>query len=416
MGIFMAIVLATSLSSSPLISTTIGYALVAIAYALLAFLFIIRDGVAIFAYRPVIYPLVAVWVFFVLSFIANIGRSSVLRLAAFTLMTAVNVLVLPAVIDRQVAYRAISRVGAGLILVGLPVVLVGEIAVGPVVFEPWTGPEEFATFTYYIPRSIFTTPNNLAALAVFGAIAAGAEWAYDRTPMAAAFVAVNVFGVLITESRSGLLVLGAAAGLAAAYYAFDIRGLAAASIGGLVVFTGGLLAIQATPSSSLSTTVALNGRGAIWSATVEAIAHHPFLGWGPGRDKLVIDRWVEGPSYFGDAGTHNSYLRVFLIGGVGAGVAYLAVCVSALMAALRQTTGNVSPESGGFVDVCLVVLVVGFLILQTFSGATLFGVSVVSTLGAVFVGYAQPSTSQQSIQLFELSNTAIQRIHDSLGS
>ncbi|WP_273838474.1 O-antigen ligase family protein [Halococcus sp. PRR34] len=412
----MTIIFTVSLSSSPLISTGVGYVLVAIAYALLTWLFLLKDNVAIFAYRPIIYPLIAVWAFFVISFIANIGRSSVLRLAAFTLLTAVNVLVLPAVIDRRTAYHAVSRAGAGLTLVGLPVVLMGEIAVGPVVLEPWAGPKEFATFTYYIPRSVFTTPNNLAALAVFGAIAAGAEWARDQTPMAAALVAVNVFGVLITESRSGLLVLGAAAGLAATYYVFGVRGLTAASIGGLIVFAGGLLVIQATPSSNLPTAIALNGRGAIWSATVEAIAHRPFFGWGLGMDRLVIDRWFEGPSYFGDAGTHNSYLRVFLIGGIGSGVAYLAVCVAALMAALRQTAENISPGSDEFVDVCLVVLVVGFLLLQTFSGATLFGVSVVSTLGAVFVGYAQPSTSRQSIQLSELMNMAIQRTHGILDS
>ncbi|EMA52069.1 O-antigen ligase family protein [Halococcus salifodinae] len=412
----MGIIFATSLSSSPLLSTVIGYALVAIAYALLALLFIIRDEVVIFVYRPIIYPLAAVWALFAISFIANIGRSSVLRLAAFTLLTAVNVLILPAVIDRRVAYRAVSRSGAALTLVGLPVVLVGGIAVGPVTLEPWTGPQTFATFTYYIPRSVFTTPNNLAVLAVFGAITAGTEWVHDRTPIAAGLIVINVFGVLITESRSGLLVLGTAAGLAAAYYVFDFHGLVVASIGGLVVFIGGLLAIQATPSSSLPTTIALNGRGAIWSATAEAISHRPLLGWGLGMDRLVIDRWFEGPSYFGEAGTHNSYLRVFLIGGVGAGAAYLVVCVTALVAALRQAAGSFPPQNHRVIDVCLVILVIGLLIIQTFSGATLFGMSVISTLGAIFVGYAQPLTSRYSVQLSELLNKTMQRIHGVLDS
>src|SRR5699024_8281129 len=186
--------------------------LVVVAYGAL-FLFLVSDKLPVFYYRPVLYPAAIIAVMFVVTFVANIGRSSVLRLLSFTILTGVNIFIVPALIDRKAAFKALARVSAFFVVIALPVTLLGAYTIGPVTVGTFAGPRHIGPLIYHIPSSIFMTSNLVAALGALGAIAAGAEWTRERTTLAAVLVVVNGAAVFITISRSGLLALGAAVGL-----------------------------------------------------------------------------------------------------------------------------------------------------------------------------------------------------------
>lgn len=391
-AVFAAIILAASLTASPLVPTAIGYGLIVIAYGFVGALIVFRNEISVYIYWPILAPAVVIWGLFAVSFVVNIGRSSLLRLLAFTVFTGITILVVPAVIDRRAAFRALSRVGAILVLIGLPVTLLGTIDFGLFVLKPWALPRQIAGTTYHIPRSIFVTSNQLAALAAFGAIAAIAELVRDRSAIATLLVIVNIVGVVATISRSGMIVLVAGVGLYAAYAALGKTGVTIAAVGGLAAIAAGLVVLLIVAPDTLT------GRSALWEATVEAIAHRPVVGWGLGSDGLAIQPWYEGLPAYSGFGTHNSYLRVFLDGGIVAGVAYLVLSVAALVTALRAVPGCRSrPAAIG--TVCLVTLLVTYLIRQAFSDPTIFGISILSILGAVFFGYVQPSGSRRSMRV-----------------
>lgn len=389
--LFAAIIFATSLTAAPSIPTSVAYLLVVMAYGAL-FLFLVSDELPIFYYRPVLYPAAVIAVMFVITFVVNFERSSVLRLLAFTLLTGVNIFVLPALIDRRAAFKALGRVTAVFVVIALPVTLLGAYTIGPVTVGTFAYPRDFGLITYHIPRSIFMTSNLVAALGVFGAIAAGAEWGRERTDRAAALVVLNAAAVFITISRSGLLVLGTAIGLYLAYRVFDVEGLAATSISGLAALALVVLTILDVLPIPVLSSIPSTGRDVLWKATIQAVVQRPVVGWGLGSDAAVIDQWVSIARY-DDFGTHNSYLRVFLIGGIIAGVSYIVLTVTSLVSSLRKVYAKSHPfDNSPVEEVFIVIILTGFFVYQTFGDPTIYGVSTVSTIGAIAVGYTQPQT------------------------
>ncbi|HET7322723.1 MAG TPA: O-antigen ligase family protein, partial [Halococcus sp.] len=387
--LFAAIIFSTALTASPSIPTVVAYVLVVVAYGTL-FFSLVSDRLPVFYYRPVLYPVAAIAVMFVITFIANFDRSSVLRLLSFALLTGVNILVLPALIDRRTAFKALSRVTALFVVIALPATLFGAYTVGMVTVGTFGRLDHFGPLAYYIPRSIFMSPNFLAALGILGAIAAGAEWDRERTNRAAALVVVNAAAVFITVSRSGLLVLGAAVGLYLAYRLFDVRGLAVASIGGLAALVLLILTILDALYIPVVSSISPTGRDVLWNATIHAVLQRPFVGWGLGNDAEIINQWVSIPRYH-DKGTHNSYLRLFLDGGIIAGVSYIVLSITSLISSLREVYARSRPLGDMPVEeVFIVILLVGFFIYQAFGDPTIYGISPISTIGAITVGYTQP--------------------------
>lgn len=396
--IFAAIIFTTSLTAAPSIPSSIAYLLVIVAYGAL-FLFLVSDELPVFYYRPVLYPGAVIAALFVITFAVNFERSSFLRLLSFTILTGVNIFVLPALIDRKAAFKAIARVTALFVVIALPVTLLGTYTLGPITVGTFGYTRHFGFLTYHVPRSIFMTPTLVAVPGALGAIAAGAEWTRERTNRAAALVVINAAAVFISISRTGGLALGAALGLYLAYRLFDIQGLAVASMSGLVVLTVLILTILDVLPTPILSSISSTGRDALWKATIQAITQRPFIGWGLGRDAAVIDQWVPIAKYQ-VFGTHNSYLRLFLIGGVIAGVSYIVLSITSLISSLREVYAKSrSLRNTPVEEVFVVILLVVFLVSQAFSDPTVYGVSPLSTIGAIAVGYTQPQFAIHTVKL-----------------
>src|SRR5699024_9685577 len=255
---------------------------------------------------------------------------------------------------------------------------------------------------YHIPSSIFMTSNLVAALGALGAIAAGAEWTRERTTLAAVLVVVNGAAVFITISRSGLLALGAAVGLYLAYRLYDVRGLAVASIGGLAALALLILTILDAIYIPVVSSIPSTGRDILWKATIQAVAQRPVIGWGLGSDAAVIDQWISVARYQ-NFGTHNSYLRMFLIGGIVAGVSYLVLTITSLVSSLREVYAERNPFDDMPIEAVFVVIFLAtFFVRQAFSDPTMYGVNSLSTIGAIAVGYTQPRSAIRTMKLPEM--------------
>lgn len=169
----------------------------------------------------------------------------------------------------------------------------------------------------------------------------------DRRPLYAFAVALMGVGLILTNSRGGMLSLGAeilflavvagvgskdsrhASGRASARAAMTRAGLAFALIAVLVggaLFLGGSEAFSrllGTPAASDPTT----GRAHFWNVTLDIIKAHPLVGTGLGAFGVVYTRYDSHNGLFRLEQAHNDYLQILSDGGIVGAVLGLAFVV-----------------------------------------------------------------------------------------
>ena len=124
----------------------------------------------------------------------------------------------------------------------------------------------------------------------------------------------------------------------------------------------------------------LTHRVGIWNAAISATLERPLTGWGYADTSESIDLYL--PEYLSNLSrtytTHNSYLRIFVSGGLISGVAYIL-----FISAICYWGSNVSHRRDLFA-LCTATLL---LIIHIFEIPTIFGPSMPSTLAGVCLGY-----------------------------
>jgi len=257
-------------------------------------------------------------------------------------------------------------------------VFIGTYGIGGLSIAPWHVSRDFFGVTVSTPLSIFDNPNYLAAFSTIGAIAAGDVYTRSRTPLVAGLIGLNALGVVLAGGRAALLALVVAGGLYIVYRFLGRSSMALCiGIGGIAVVAGFAMAFKLVPGPSVVANVDLSHRRIFWQGAYQAILSRPVFGWGPGNDIHVISQYVNGARV---NATHNSYLRMYLISGVLGGGAYLLLSLAAVVSGLRNTRPR---------TVFVFLLLIVFLVLQLFAGMTMFGLSLLSMLGAMFIGYIQ---------------------------
>ncbi|EMA52070.1 O-antigen polymerase [Halococcus salifodinae DSM 8989] len=335
-----------------------------------------------FRYEPVILLSATVlWGVFFLGLILNPSPSSVLRTGAFIVLSAITLFVIPAVVTREQAFTAIGIVGAVCVLFSLPSALLGEFSV-----LSWTIDRVSATYVFILdthvrsPTFIFDQQNYFRVLVAMGTVAAAGVATQTRSSRMAIVAALNLIGVYLTLGRAARLAVVVAAVLVFAYYLAGRTALAGVTIAGtgatVIAFA---IAFGVLPGPTEPLRAVLGDRPGYWVASFRTFAARPFFGWGLLDTGTAIGNRYSGPF----TGVHNSYLRLFVIGGIVGGVTYLVLCGSALVAALRRIRERTPLALTTF---CLVVMALFF---QLFDGATIFGTNLSSVLWALIIGYAQ---------------------------
>ena len=383
-GWSVLIILAASLTVSSLVSAMIGYVIVLGVYVAFIGWSIFTDQFAVVYHWAIALLLGVIWTVFAVTTALDPTGAGILRLAAFTVITGLNIFVIPAIIDETTLQNALAYTAGLFVSVGLPTVIIGTYGIGGIIVEPWNTSQEFFNIVIQTPVSIFDNPNYLSAAAALGTVAAGAKYRRSQTSLAAGLVGLNMLGVILAGGRAALLALVCTSGLYVVYRLYGRRATGVAvGLGALAVVVGFAMVFGLLPGPNLVADVNIGDRQATWTAAYKAVLDRPVLGWGPGDDSdLLADYLADSTDAYT---THNSYIRLFLISGVLGGVAYLALSIAAIILGLRNQQSE---------PISTVLLLMMFLVLQLFSGATIFGLSLTSVLGALFVGYTQSSVKE----------------------
>ena len=331
----------------------------------------------------ILYPTLVLWVVFLVGLALNPSPAAVLRAGAFVGLSAVTLFVIPAVISRTQAFTAIAVVGAACMIVALPAVWLGDVVIAGIPID-WAGVQYTRyDIVLHVPSVIFDTRNYFRVLVALGAVASAGLYAQTRKRWLVGVCFLNLIGVYVLLGRAARLAVLIAAALAIVYRLAGRRGLAGMTvIGVFATIVGFAVGLGLLPGPTAAVQAALGDRLAYWEAAYETVLARPVVGWGlVDTDVAIANR------FSGDyTGVHNSYLRLFLIGGVLGGIAYLGLCASAVVTAFGRVREH-APL--GLTAFCLVVMA---LLFQLFAGGTIFGTSLSSVLWALTIGYSQPDT------------------------
>lgn len=408
----LIVLLVASLAAGTTLPRMESYIVVAFAYFVVLSICYLRGTLGLRASSAVLTPLRVLWAVFIIVFLLTPTPRAALRLGAFMVFSVITLIVIPGTFSRETFVDALALVAAGVAALAVPLSQ-GSLLDGQLGSGIWNVLHLVIGTDFAIPvlTSIFVNPNYLAMLSAFGIIAAvGFGRTTTRRPIAFLFIALCTFSLLVSRGRAASLGLVGGVVLYIAYY---LRGTKAVVplislgvVGGVVVFS-----VVIGASSGLPFTASMfSHRSEIWSAALRAIEARPLLGWGLIDTQRVIFEHG-GPLIRGNMpGTHNSYLRMFLLTGIVGGIAYLALC-SAIVYRAVIATRDKSVISGVLLSLLALALAA-----QLFGGSTLFGLSIGSIYASLIAGYSQNGHRvrwESSDLLQRVSSKQSQRVTDS---
>lgn len=289
------------------------------------------------------------------------------------IVMSVSMLLIPQAIDRSVFFVAVRNLSTILVLIGLPAIVAGPYSLfGTTVGYLWKVDLPVLSAQLYPLQSIYTNPNFLSVLLLSGMLAS--LYLHDANPTNySPFVfLVNVIGLLLTQSRSAILV-GVFAVLGYLLYkAWGTPLFRLAVLGGGFLSVGSLLLIV-TGVGPLAQ-ISLSSRREIWKAGIEVLLENPLIGYGQVPLKHIIEAELGFPR-----SPHNSYLRVFLETGIVGGIAYAWLIISILFHHVRLPLNEKR-----VISFLLALSVATVMVFETF---VLGGVGSSSIIASMALGY-----------------------------
>lgn len=312
---------------------------------------------------------------FLFNLIRNPTPAVFLRALTFTGVTYFVLFFLPQIASWRSAWYRFAALTAALAVISSPTLLVDHFGIGPFTISAWHTttalPAIDATVNTF--SGVFINPNALAEVSCIAALSSMQFIREGHRPSVGLFL-VNATATLLAGGRAGIAALCFGIGLFVAYDFWGRRGVTtmtlAGAMGGVVGFVllfGGL---------PVQFSIDLSGRKELWIATVRAVLDNP-LGVGPGILGDVLDPYT---ATAGAKNPHNGYLKVLLSGGVLAGLAYVWL----YGIAVRRAMWSVDRTNG----ISVYILLVATMIIGLFSGSSAFGLSAVSVVSALVLGYA----------------------------
>lgn len=356
-----------------------GYVLAAGGYGLLT-LTILASGTSLFVGdRTIVTAVFILAAVFVITAFRSPSWPIALRIVAFLPLIVINLFVIPNAVPRRVFYGVLSRTSAVFVLLGLPAIVTGSF--GPVPSYWVVSPPPGFPIGLHGLTSFFSNPNVMGAFAALGTLASVWEYSNSKSRVAIILTIVNALGVYFSQGRAAALALGVGLTMLFVYHFAGRRGLRWVTVtGGVTAVIAILMAFKIIPGPEIVQTVNLNYRRTLWTAAYRAFLERPIVGWGPGEVPDAMLPYIDRPHVLG-AGPHTSYIRMFALGGLVGGSAYLYLCGKCLYSRLITVEEDTTAIEYG-----MVILV---LVLHTFSGSTIFGLQLTSTIPAIVLGYAQ---------------------------
>lgn len=184
------------------------------------------------------------------------------------------------------------------------------------------------------PSGLFAWNSDLALAAAVPTVICFFLWSRTKQKRYIAFLAVNLYTIVIADSVATLLSV-----IAALVVGFFVRNKALRSLSIFaLVFAFTAVAIYGPARlftqvfEGLNRDVNLTGRTDLWRATIYQIAEHPIIGWGAGTN----------PDFVGFLGydmvhSHNGYLQLIFDRGLIGLVILLVICSWVVVPGVRVT-------------------------------------------------------------------------------
>jgi O-antigen ligase len=238
-------------------------------------------------------------------------------------------LLIPQTIDRSIFFVIVGSLATGLVIIGLPAVFTGPYSLLGTRFG-YPGYADIPIFPgqLFALESIYTNPNFLSVFILLGLLISLYFYDNNRTNHSLFILFVNGVGLLLTQSRSAILV-GIIAVIGYIFYKKCGTPLFRLSVFTSTLLGMGGLILAVTGIDPLSQ-ISLSGRRDIWQAGISLLLEKPLIGYG----QVLLGPIIETEMGLSKS-PHNSYLRIFLETGVIGGVGYTWMISSILFHHIR---------------------------------------------------------------------------------
>lgn len=343
--------------------------------ALITLLYIYNRSVIVLPKLIVICLLViyALFLFHGFRSITNIRLVS--RVFIFVFISIVCIVLIPNTVKKHIYFSFLSIISLCVVLIGLPAAFFGEFSV--LVFDlgvhrqsttEWFGVE------IYRSTSVLSNPNGLAYVAYFGLIS---SFMWKRRDLVLLITPVFVAGLLIANSRAAYLGTAVAVGTILIGSQLDdyiFRFIIMIGVFLSAVFQ--LIFFGIIPAPEIISSINFSGRTYIWEAGIRAFIAEPIIGHGSADVSTIVGQYTDRGV---GAGIYNLFLRAFVATGVLGGLSYVIL--------LLYPTYYHPVSTDSFSSLVIYAMYLGFITNEIFSGNSIFGLSMVSVVGATLLGY-----------------------------
>lgn len=292
-----------------------------------------------------------------------------LRVPVFIAIAIANLVVVPATIDRNHTFYALTLVSTVVVVVALPGAVLSEFTLFGLDMELNSLRQNYPFTPEFRPISgLLSNQNLLGFFATLSAI-----WSLHMSridPRFHLFWLINGIGTFLTGSRAAVLAL--LIGVVIIFLGrVDVRYsslFAWFTLSGILTLI--MMLVGIIPTLPGVSQIEFSSRKIIWTNALALIRSQPVVGYGPGQATILQTSSL--PEGF-NVPFDNSFLRSFAMTGIVGGLAYVSIFIIALRNSKSRPL--------------LLALLMASIIFQLFQSHTLFGLEGRSLITAMILGY-----------------------------
>ena len=300
------------------------------------------------------------------------------EVASFIIGSITLVFIFPKVIRRDWFVIVLVAISTTSIFLGIPAYLIGDYTFFGVNINTYTTLEPLRQYGIRIPAlaSIWGDANAMSKFALAGLLGSHYLYTRFRSNSWLLLLGLHALGLFIANSKMAVI---AAILTYSVYFVYKIFGksnaivyLIISGIAGSILFC---LIIMGIGTDAFVSSVGFSARVALWRASIFTFSKHPIIGVGIHNVGNTISAYTTVSSL----APQNSYLAIFVAGGIVGGILYLWVIITYVFKYIQI----IDTES----DLLMLCLLISFILVQFTDTAHVFGVNKNALVFAVTLGY-----------------------------
>jgi hypothetical protein len=361
--IVFALILSAISVHSWAVSKISAYGFVLISYSLMLTIIVLNGKLDIILVKWIAIPIFIIFIIYSLKLLVNPSFDALLRLVAFPISFVCGVTIFPYYIYIKKFTYFLSRSSIIMLIIGFFGL---AISYDPLIWRTTT--QIFPGININIPviKSVFVNPQTLGLICLIGMISSLYLYA-ETEEISEVYIGIFLgYGMWVTQHRATLLGLGMGIVFFIAYIKYKTVGVTAFLTVGFLGFVLALLMVYGVlPGLS---GLDLGGRKHLWYLAFVQFLHKPIIGYGPVQTSNLIGH-----------PPHSILFRMLITGGILATSAYFYV----FGYVFTHIPSSIESE-----ELIIFTSVFVLLVVDMFSGNSIFGFSLLSIIMSLFLGYS----------------------------